>query len=290
MIGKYAMYALDFGYRLFKQIRDDEVGGIGAQLAYYLLLSFFPFLIFLVTLVGYADLSIEEMMKLARQVVPEAAMNSVEGILSEVTQGSQALLSIGMIATLWTASRGINAVIKGLNKAYDVEEDRKFWQIRLVSLLSTLVLGVVLLVSLLLLVFGSWIGDQVNRLLNYPSGFERIWSTLQYSIPLVVLIAVFTALYWIAPNRKIRLREAIPGAIFATVGWLLTSLAFSFYVSNFGNFTKTYGSLGGVIILLTWLYLSSIIIIVGGEVNAALKAGRSEPLERRGEKKGLDPQ
>jgi len=276
MIGKYAMYAFDFGYRLFVRIRDDEVSGIGAQLAYYLLLSFFPFLIFIVTLVGYVDLSIEEMMRLAREMVPGAAMDTVEGILSEVTQGSGALLSIGMIATLWTASRGINAVIKGLNKAYDVEENRKFWQIRLVSLLSTLVLGVVLLVSVLLLVFGRWIGGQLNQLLNNPPGFERVWGLLQYSIPLVVLIAVFTALYWIAPNRQIKLREAIPGAVFATLGWVVTSLAFSFYVNNFGNFTKTYGSLGGIIILLTWLYLSSIIIMVGGEVNATLKAGKSE--------------
>ncbi|MDO3408569.1 YihY/virulence factor BrkB family protein [Saccharibacillus sp. CPCC 101409] len=269
------MYTFDFGYRLFVRIRDDEVTGIGAQLAYYLLLSFFPFLIFLVTLVGYVDLSITEMLRLARQVVPGAAMDMVEGILSEVTKGSSALLSIGMIATLWTASRGINAVIKGLNKAYDVEENRKFWQIRLVSLLSTLVLGIVLLVSVILLVFGTWIGDQIDRLLHYPPGFQSVWGPLQYSIPLVVLIAVFTALYWIAPNRQVRIREALPGAIFATVGWLVTSLLFSFYVNNFGNFTKTYGSLGGVIILLTWLYLSSIIIIVGGEVNATLKAGKS---------------
>ncbi|WP_172199617.1 YihY/virulence factor BrkB family protein [Saccharibacillus qingshengii] len=286
MIGKYATNAFDFGYRLFVRIRDDEVSGIGAQLAYYLLLSFFPFLIFLVTLVGYVDLSIEEMLRLARRVVPEAAMNTVEGILSEVTKGSGALLSIGMIATLWTASRGINAVIKGLNKAYDVEENRKFWQIRLVSMLSTLVLGVVLLVSVLLLVFGHWIGGQLDRLLSYPPGFERMWSLIQYSIPLVVLTAVFSALYWIAPNRQIRLREAIPGAIFATVGWIVTSLAFSFYVNNFGNFTKTYGSLGGIIILLTWLYLSSIILIVGGEINATLKAGKAgNPTGRQATKK-----
>lgn len=270
------MYAFDFGYRLFIRIRDDEVSGIGAQLAYYLLLSFFPFLIFIVTIIGYVDLSIEQMLNLARQIVPGAAMDTVEGILSEVTQGSGTLLSVGMIATLWTASRGINAVIKGLNKAYDVEENRKFWQIRLVSLLSTLVLGVVLLVSVLMLVFGRWIGDQLNRLLDYPPGFESVWGPLQYVTPLVVLIAVFTALYWIAPNRQIKIREAVPGAVFATVGWLVTSLAFSFYVNNFGNFTKTYGSLGGIIILLTWLYLSSIIIMVGGEINATLKAGKSE--------------
>ncbi|OWA34517.1 ribonuclease [Saccharibacillus sp. O16] len=283
MIAKYIVYAFDFGYRLYIRIRDDEVSGIGAQLAYYLLLSFFPFLIFLVTLVGYVDLSINEMMDLARQIVPGAAMDTVENILGEVTQGNGTLLSIGMIATLWTASRGINAVIKGLNKAYDVEETRKFWQIRLVSLLSTLVLGVVLLVSILLLVFGRWIGDQLNRLLSYPPGFERTWDLLQYATPLVVLIAVFTALYWIAPNRQIKIREAVPGAIFATVGWLVTSLAFSFYVNNFSTFTKTYGSLGGIIILLTWLYLSSIIVMVGGEINATLKAGKND------RRRGLNP-
>jgi len=127
-----------------------------------------------------------------------------------------------------------------------------------------------------LIVFGRWIGDQLNRLLDDPPGFESVWGPLQYVTPLVILIAVFTALYWIAPNRQIKIREAFPGAVFATIGWLLTSLAFSFYVNNFGNFTKTYGSLGGIIILLTWLYFSSIIIMVGGEVNATLKAGKRE--------------
>jgi membrane protein len=193
-----------------------------------------------------------------------------------------------MIATIWAASNGINAMIKGLNKAYDEEENRPFWKVRGISLLATLFLAVVILMSVFLLIFGKSIGEYLFKWMNYPDGFELIWGILKYAIPLIALMAVFTLLYWITPNRRLTFKEVLPGAIFTTLGWIISSLLFSFYVNQFGNYTKTYGSLGGVIVLLIWLYLSSIIIIFGGEINATLAFSKDGKSKRECKKFGID--
>ncbi len=264
-------WLIDLIKQLFKKIKADDVQAISAQLTYYLLLSFFPFLIFVMTLVGYANISMEDNLNFIREIIPVQAVTIIEEIIKEVSEGrSQALLSFGMLATLWATSRCINAIIKGLNKAYDIEEDRKRWKLRIFSLLATFIIGIVVLLSILLLVFGGWVGDQLSVLFHFSDGLHQLWNFLQYVIPLLVMIVVFTLLYLLGPNRRISFKEALPGAIFTTIGWILTSIIFSIYVNQFGNFTKTYGSLGGVMIILIWLYISSIIILVGGEINAAL--------------------
>ncbi|RXZ84631.1 YihY/virulence factor BrkB family protein [Paenibacillaceae bacterium] len=265
-----------FDVKIFLQqmqcrIRDNEVPALSAQLTYYLILSFFPFLIFLIAAIGYLELSGDEFMKGITTLLPVESGGIVTTILDEVTtSSSNTLLSAGMLATLWAASNGINAVIKGLNKAYDEEETRPFWKVRGIALLATLVLVVIILLCMGLLIFGRLIGESLFRLLDYPGGFAAVWGIGQYIIPLVIMTFVFMMLYRIGPNRSITFREAMPGAIFATAGWIIASLLFSYYVSQFGNYTKTYGSLGGVIVLLIWLYISSIILLLGGEINAAL--------------------
>lgn len=245
--------------------------GISAQLTYYLILSLFPFLIFIMTLIGYAHISIEDRIAELQQIMPAEAVSIIEEILQDVSEGrSEALLSFGMLATLWAASKGINAIIKGLNRAYDIDESRVFWKIRGIAFLATMIIGVVVLLSILLLVLGSWLKTQIFLLADLPYGLQKVWDLLQYIIPLFVLFVVFTLLYWIAPSRRLTLKEVMPGAMFSTIGWIITSILFSIYVNQFSDFTKTYGSLGGVMILLIWLYISSIIILVGGEINALL--------------------
>lgn len=131
-------------------------------------------------------------------------------------------------------------------------------------------IGFVVLLSILLLVLGSWLKTQVFLLVDLPYGFQKLWDLLQYAIPLLVMFIVFTLLYWIAPSRRLALREVMPGALFTTIGWITTSILFSVYVNQFSDFSKTYGSLGGVTVLLIWLYISSFIILAGGEINAVL--------------------
>ncbi|HUC92669.1 MAG TPA: YihY/virulence factor BrkB family protein [Paenibacillus sp.] len=274
--------ALQFGQGLIERFRDDEVPALGAQLTYYLLLSFFPFLIFLVSVIGFVQMDGDSVVSDLIRVLPTDTGQTVRDIVNEVTANrSGALLSIGMLATVWAASNGINAVIKGLNKAYDEAETRPFWKVRGISVLATLVLAIVIILAMLMLVFGRAIGEFLFQWLSYPAGFDLIWGIVKYAVPLLAMFAVFMLLYRMTPNRKLTWREVVPGSIFTTVGWIATSLGFSFYVNNFGNYTKTYGSLGGVVVLLIWLYISSIIIVLGGEINATLhfdKAGiRKKP-------------
>ncbi|WP_270164706.1 YihY/virulence factor BrkB family protein [Paenibacillus sp. SYP-B4298] len=266
---------------LIHRFNDDEVPALGAQLTYYLILSFFPFLIFVISIIGYVSLSAEDLMNDFFTVIPDDAEKIVRSIILEVTSSSSGtLLSFGMLATLWAASNGINAVIKGLNKAYDEEENRPFWVVRGIAVLSTLVLAFVILIAMLMLIFGKSIGEYLFVVAAFPTDFEQVWGFVKYAIPLTVMLVVFMLLYKFAPNRKLGFKEVLPGAIFTTLGWIATSLLFSFYVNQFGSYTKIYGSLGGVIVLLIWLYISSIIILMGGEINAALAFERDGKVKK----------
>jgi membrane protein len=273
--------AIDFAKSLISRFRDDDVPSLGAQLSYYLVLSFFPFLIFLVSVVGFLHMNTDKVLSDIVLLLPSDSANSIRTVIDEARQNrSGALLSVGMLGTLWAASNGVNAIIKGLNKAYDEEEDRPFWKVRGISIIATVVLALVIWVSMLTLVFGKVIGEYLFQWMNYPAGFELIWGILKFAIPLAAMFGVFLLLYWLAPNRRLTWREVIPGSIFTTLGWIISSLLFSFYVNNISNYTKTYGSLGGIIVLLIWLYLSSIIIVLGGEVNATAAFGNQREFKR----------
>ncbi|MDF2725602.1 MAG: ribonuclease, partial [Paenibacillus sp.] len=229
------------------------------------------------SLMSFVQLSGDSVVAELIRLLPEQTGKEIQSILQEVTNNSRGtLLSIGMIATLWSASNGVNAVIKGVNKAYDAEESRPFWKVRAISLAATVVLALTILLAIVLLIFGEVIGEFLMDGFDFPVGFRLIWGTLKYVFTILFMIVVFSLLYWIVPNRKIRFKTAVPGALFATFGWIASSLLFQFYMNNFGNYSKTYGSIGGIIILLIWLYISSIIIVLGGEVNATLAGGQAK--------------
>jgi membrane protein len=262
------------------RFREDDVPSLGAQLTYYLILAFFPFLIFLVSIVGFAHVSVDELLSDLIQVLPYETGQTVRSSINEATLNQNGtLLSFGMLATIWAASNGVNAIIKGLNKAYDEAETRPFWKVRGLSVLATLVLAIVILISILMLVFGNAIGQNLFQRMNYPAAFPRAWSILKLVVPLVSLFGVFFLLYRVIPNRRLSWRDVLPGSLFTTVGWIVSSLLFSFNVNQFGNYTKTYGSLCGIFVLLIWLYWSSIIMLLGGEINATI-AFRKEGREK----------
>jgi membrane protein len=262
---------MDFLQDLYGRFEDDDVPAMGAQLTYYLILSFFPFLIFVFAVLSYSEITVIDAMSNISRLLPQLSDDTMVDIFSELQKSrSGSILSIGLLATLWSASNGVNAVIKALNKAYDEEENRPFWKIRGISLIFTVALAVMLFLSLILLIFGELIGGNFYKFTQLPGNFEVLWGIAQYAIPLFTMVAAFSLIYKFTPNLRLRFREVLPGAIFATMGWVVTSILFSFYVNNFGNYTKTYGSIGGIIVLLTWLYLSSILIVLGGEINATL--------------------
>jgi membrane protein len=267
--------------QLYCRYQDDEVGALGAQMTYYLILAFFPFLIFLMTMMSLTSVTTADILQSIRPMVAHETYTVIEGFINEVLKtGNKTLLSFGMIGTLWASSSGVMAIIRALNKAYDEAENRPFWKVYGISLLFTIALGIVILLAFVLLIFGQGIGEHVFRWLHFPDSFDTIWNFIKFTIPLIMMFIVFIFLYQILPNRRLTVREVIPGSLFSSLGWIVTSVLFAFYVNHFGHYTKTYGSIGGVIVLLIWLYLSSIIILLGGEINATLaflRDGRNKP-------------
>lgn len=257
---------------------QDDVIGLSAQLAYFFLLSLFPFLIFLITLIGYLPISQDDLLGLVSRYAPGDTMDLIESNLRQITEKPRGdLLSFGAIATIWSASNGVNAIIRALNRAYDVDEGRSFWLARLMAIFLTAAMVVVILVALLLPVFGKAIGLFFFVHLGISPAFMAIWDFFRIFISFFVMVSVLIILYVFAPSTKLRFNDVWVGAIVATLGWQFVSLAFSYFVLNFGNYSATYGSLGGIIVLLIWFYLSAMVILIGGEINAILKKIKMMP-------------
>jgi len=260
---------------LFQRIKDVDVPGLGAQLAFFFLLSIFPLLIFLVTLLPYLALSRDEIFSYLEEVVPSEVYVLIESTLEEIlTNQNTGLLSFGILATIWSASLGMDALIKSLNLSYKVTENRPLLIARGMSILMTILLIFILIVALALPVFGEQLGLLIFSFLGLEEGFLALWNSIRFTIPGIITFVACAIIYWLAPNVKMNILSALGGAAFAATGWLATSYLFSIYISNFGNFSATYGSIGGVIILMLWLYISAMILIVGGQINAVMKERR----------------
>ncbi|MDQ0155566.1 YihY/virulence factor BrkB family protein [Robertmurraya andreesenii] len=262
---------------LVKRIWEDDIFGLAAQLAYFFLLSLFPLLIVLVSLIPYLPIKQEEMLWVVADFAPGQTMAFIETNLNEImSHQNGTLLSFGILATIWSASNGMNALIRALNKAYEVKESRSFVVARGMAILFTFALVFVFLVALLLPVFGKQIGMFLFAKLGLSSQFLAFWNMVRWLMSALIIYLVFLAVYWIAPNKKFKCIEASPGAFFATVSWLVVSFGFSYYVSNFGNYSAMYGSIGAVIVLLIWFYLTGVTILLGGEINALASQLKNE--------------
>lgn len=261
------------GKEMFHRFMDDEVVGISAQLAYFFLLSLFPFMIFLFTLLGYLPISQEDVLSMVSKYAPgEETMTLIESTIESVmSEHRGGLLSLGIIGTIWSASNALNAIVRALNRAYDVKESRPFLVARLMAIILTLAMILVIIVALLLPVFGKAIGVFLFSFFGLSESFLKIWNAMRWIVSFSIMVIVFASLYFFAPNRRLKIREVLIGAVFATLGWQLVSLVFSFYLDNFGNFSATYGSIGGIIVLMIWFYLSAMIIMIGGQLNASIK-------------------
>lgn len=261
---------------LISRFNNDDVPALGYQLAYNLVLSFFPFIIFLMTLIGHTSLSNNEILVALSRLMPASAFNLISNAISEViTTKHNQLMSFSLILTIWSASAGFNAVIKGLNKAYGVPESRNFIKVRIISILCTLGMAFIILIMMFLLILGRIIWNYAAYKLGFSHELITLWAVIRYSIVISTAIFIFTALYRYAPCKRLTWLEVLPGSLIATLNLILVSAAFAYYVNNFANYSVIYGSIGAIIILLTWLFLVAVIVIIGGEVNASLYHGNS---------------
>ncbi|MET3576281.1 YihY/virulence factor BrkB family protein [Bhargavaea ullalensis] len=266
-----------FFKELLTRIKMVDVTGLGSQLAYFFLLSLFPLLIFLLTLLPYLNIDQSAVFGVLKEYAPENVYSIIDNTVGEILDTRRGgLLSFGIIGTIWSASGGMNRLSKALNQSYFTKEKRSYLVTRGLSIVFTLALIAVVAVALALPVFGQQIGQTIFSYFGLEEGFLTLWNSIRWVIPPVLIFTVFTLIYWLVPDAKVKFRDAIPGGIFSTVGWILTTLGFSFYVGNFGNYSSTYGSIGGIIVLMIWMYLSAMILIIGGQINAVMQERREE--------------
>ncbi|WP_018923689.1 YihY/virulence factor BrkB family protein [Salsuginibacillus kocurii] len=271
-----------YGKALGKEFSNDNVPLLAAAQAYYYLLSIVPMLILILSILPYLNIDPDWAMAVMVSILPaETAAVFEEQIINVITTERGGLLTAGIIGTIWSASNGMNAFIKAQNEAYNVEESRPFIKARLVSIGLTLGMISAIIIAFILPIFGDIIIHFINSLVSLPAQTELLFRVLRWTVSILIIAAILTALYHFAPNIKLPFRTALPGALFATISWLVASYGFSLYVSNFGNYSETYGSLGGIIVLMLWFFLTGIILVVGAEINAVIYRKRiaKEPVQ-----------
>ena len=257
------------------RFKDHNLIGSAAELAYFLFLSIFPFLIALLNILNYISLRKNQYILDIIRYAPEDIQRIIEVFVNDLNFGSnESLLSIAVIGGIIAASTGFRAIIRSLDRAYKYTENRSVLKKIGLSILFTIILIFLITLVFISLVFSEQIGKLVFQLFNIEVLFLMGWRYLRLLISFLFMVFIFALIYKYSPNIQkgdsLSLKSTFPGAIFASISWIILSLIFSYYVSNFGRYSVTYGSLGGVIVLLVWLFISSIVIILGGEINATL--------------------
>lgn len=265
----------DLLIHLIVKIKRDDIFALASQLAYYLALAFFPFLIFLITLIGFSELNSKEVLEGLSTLLPISVYELTESIVREVLDSQNTgLLGASILLAIWTASSGFRGVIKGVNKAYDIEEHRSFIKRSIIAIISTIALAITIICTLAMLVFGDLIGRYLLSILPFYDLVSTLWNILRYLVIVFMMIFIFAGIYKFTPSKRLKWKEVIPGAVFSTLGWVIVSLGFAYYINTFANYSRFYGSLAAVFILMTWLFLTSIILIIGVEINSVLVKNR----------------
>lgn len=277
------------GKRVIKQVIQDDVVGLSAELAFRSFLALFPFFIFLATLSGWIAALVpvqnpsRTIVDLTRDILPQALAGVLASELSSIIDSRNlGLTGLGLVFTLLSATSGMNTAIKALDRAYDVVETRAFWKRYALAIGVTVLAGSFLILAFLLIIVGEIVGRQAASAAGQVSIFEAITGIARWPVALVLLFLAVSFIYWAAPNRGLKLAWVAPGGIAYTFGWFVATLIFSFYVTQIGTYGATYGTLAGAAILLAWFYVTSFFFLVGAEINAVVdEQVDPEPKERR---------
>ncbi len=258
---------------------DNAVSDRAALIAYYFLFAIFPFLFFLVTLAAYLPFipPTGELVARAAPFVPTDALGLVKGHLDDLLhQQRPRLLTIGLAVALWSASRGVDCLRGALNLSYDVKESRPFWKTNGMALGITVLTSVLMLLSFAGFALGTDLGVWVAGKLQMQKEWALLWTWLRWPVVAGMIMTVEALLYYYLPDVKQEFRFITPGSVLGTVLWLLATWGFTQYAQHFGKYNVTYGSIGGVVVLMTWLWISGLIFVIGGEINALLEHESSE--------------
>lgn len=268
-----------FWIDLYNEIEDDNVSNGAAALAFYAILSLFPALIFLLSVLPYLPIEnlYGEVMSVMNQALPGEAAEAVSSVIAEITTHKKAsLLSFGAIFTLWTASAGIYAVMQQLNISYDVKEKRPYWKVRGLAILLTLGCGAMLVTAFGLIVGGGALQKWFEGVYVSNPVVPVLFQVFRWFIILVLLLAGFALIYFYGPNVKHKFKPITLGSVIGVVVLIAASLCFRLYVANFGNYGASYGSLGAVIVLMMWFYIAGNVILLGSEINALIDGEKDD--------------
>ena len=273
---------LELGKRVYHKVIEAECSEYAAAMAFYFLFAMFPFFLFLTTVIGYLHMPhlLEYVLNRAESLLPGQVFDLFQDNIRDLFNSKKrGLLSLGFLLALWASSKSVISMMKALNKVYSVKEGRPFWKVRLTAFFLVIVLSLLFFLALVLLIFGTKIVSLITVMLNHGVVFRIIWNLMIIPVILFLLLLAVATIYFFAPDVKQKWKWITSGTVFAILCWIGASFAFSYYINNFSSYDRTYGSLGAVIILLMWLYVSGFIILVGGVINSVSGHGSDEGKE-----------
>lgn len=252
-----------------KKIRDDHVSAYSAQATLFIIISFFPFIMLLLSIIQYIPIDEINMEKLVTQVFPSNINNMIKSIVQEIyhTAASRTLISVTALTTLWSAGKGFLAVMKGLNSVYEIKETRPYLLTRAMSALYTLVFAIMLIATMTLFVFGNRLYLWIEQKFPVLKDTALVIISLRTIVGLITLLIFFLIIYIAIPNRYSKIMNELPGAIVCAGGWMGFSYAFSYYIDNFSDYSSMYGSLTAIVLFMLWMYFCMYILFIGAEVN-----------------------
>jgi membrane protein len=271
----------------------DNCLGMAAQLAYYFLFALFPTLLVLMAIADIFAADVVQMLRGASGILPREGVELITEQLGRLSEGEQGgLLTLGMLTALWSSSAALTAIIDTLNTAYDIEEGRPWWKVRLTAVLLTIGLSLFIVLAFALVVAGPTVAERLADRLYLGPAFEWTWKILQWPVVFALVSGGMAVIYYFAPDAEQDWVWLTPGSIAATALWLGASLGFKYYLANFGGY-ESYGVVGGVMVLMLWFYITGLVILLGAEMNAEIEHaspyGKDEGEKVPGEKRRIGP-
>ncbi|MCS3466712.1 membrane protein [Pseudomonas sp. JUb42] len=264
--------------RTVKEFLDDEMSTYASALAYQMLFSLFPFLLFLIALIGFLHLPdfFSWLRMQSSLVLPPQALDQVNPVIDQLQQSKGGLLSVGIVIALWTASAGVRLMMSAMNAAYDVVEGRPVWKRIPLSVIYTVGIAIMLLAAAGLMVTGpqvmSWLASQIGM----EEFIVTLWTILRWPLIIILMMVAVALIYYVMPDVKQEFRFITPGSVLAVVVWIIASLGFGYYVKTFADYNAMYGSIGAIIVLLLYFYISAAVLLLGAEMNAVIEHMSSE--------------